>query len=360
MQTFRRCAVLVCVIALPFSRGAAQSVTITEEDVREQMAVGKFIINQTDTLTKSVNIGLTGATSWDFSALLSHTSTALTSVTPSTTPYISSFPNATFALQTEVGFPQVPGITLTAFVYLVLDTNLTNPGIMGGTSTIFGPVVYNLTNAPSDVTYALPSTFGTTWNSVYLESTVVTLNGSPVYTENQSHNARCVVDAYGPMTLPGGLVQEALRIRIDDSTSDGEGVTYIFVSKNGALVRAKAAGPALPDTGTIPVASVMWNGPVPTDIQVAGGMPTEFVLRQNFPNPFNPTTTIEYTLPRSGFVTLKVYNTLGQELATLVSGEEVAGKASATWSASGFPSGVYFYRMTAGEYVETKKMLLMK
>ncbi len=103
--------------------------------------------------------------------------------------------------------------------------------------------------------------------------------------------------------------------------------------------------------GQTPIVGVSQEGP---------SRSRSFELDQNYPNPFNPSTTIEYTLPHSGFVTLKVYNTLGQELATLVSGEKVAGKASATWSASGFPSGVYFYRVTAGEYVETKKMLLMK
>ena len=162
---------------------------------------------------KFVNIGSTGATSWDFSGLYSHTSMTLTSVTPSSTPYISSFPNATFALETEVGFEGVP-VTMTAYAYLVLDTNVMTQGIMGGTSTIFGEVGYTLTNTPFDVTYALPSTYGTTWNSVYLESTVITLGANPISTTNQSHNARCVVDAYGPMTLPGGLVEEALRIRI--------------------------------------------------------------------------------------------------------------------------------------------------
>ena len=86
MQNFIRYAVLVCVIALPFSRAAAQSITITEQDVRQQFEVGKSFTNVEDTLTEFVNIGLTGATSWDFSALHSHTSVTLTSVTPSSTP----------------------------------------------------------------------------------------------------------------------------------------------------------------------------------------------------------------------------------------------------------------------------------
>ena len=374
MQTFIRCAVLVCVIALPFSRAAAQSITITEQDVRQQFEVGKSFTNVEDTLTEFVNIGYTGATSWDFSGLYSHTSVTLTSVTPSSTPYISSFPNATFALETEVGFEGVP-VTITAYAYLVLDTNVMTQGIMGGTSTIFGEVGYTLTNTPFDVTYALPSTYGTTWNSVYLESTVITLGANPISTTNQSHNARCVVDAYGPMTLPGGLVEEALRIRIADSTSDGDAVTYIFLSKHGALVRVKAEGPLLPDTGTIPVASVMWNGPLPTGVEAATATPTEYVLRQNFPNPFNPATTIRFAVPQRAHVTLAVFNMLGQQVATLVQGEQEAGYHEVQFDASGLVSGVYLYRLQvrpldsaigrdsksgAGAFLQTRTMLLLK
>jgi hypothetical protein len=85
-----------------------------------------------------------------------------------------------------------------------------------------------------------------------------------------------------------------------------------------------------------------------------------FALLPAWPNPFNPTTTIEYTLPQAGFVTLKVYNPLGEEVATLVEGEHSDGKHRATWDGSGVPSGVYFYRLTAGGYVEARKLLLMR
>jgi hypothetical protein len=80
----------------------------------------------------------------------------------------------------------------------------------------------------------------------------------------------------------------------------------------------------------------------------------------NYPNPFNPSTTIEFALPHAGYVTLKVYSVLGEEVATLIAGERAAGSFRATWDASSMPSGVYFYRLTAGEYVQTKKAVLMK
>lgn len=99
---------------------------------------------------------------------------------------------------------------------------------------------------------------------------------------------------------------------------------------------------------------------VKDDPSAKGGIPNHFGLAQNYPNPFNPSTTIEYSLPEAGFVTLKIYNVLGEEIATLIAGDHAAGAFKATWEASGLPSGVYFYRLTAGGYVQTMKMILMK
>ena len=372
MRNFIRSAVVMGGAALLFSLADAQSITITEDDVRQQMEVGKFTTTISDTLTKSVNIGSTGATSWDFSALLTHTSTALLSVTPSSTPYIGSFPDATFALETVMS---VGGISGTAYVYLVLDTNLMNPGIMAGTSSFLGPIVYQRTHTPSDITYALPSTFGTTWNSVYTSTEVITLNGNPISTTSNNHNASYVVDAYGPMTLPGGYVEDALRIRKYDSTSTWKAVSYIFLAKSGASVQLSPSQSFPPDTGTIAVTSVTWNGPLPTGIEETPVTPTEYLLRQNFPNPFNPTTTIRFAMPQRAHVTLAVFNMLGQQVAALFQGEQEAGYHEVQFNASGLASGMYICRLLvrpldsavgrdsrsgAGEFVLTTKLHLVK
>jgi probable HAF family extracellular repeat protein len=89
-------------------------------------------------------------------------------------------------------------------------------------------------------------------------------------------------------------------------------------------------------------------------------LPKEFALYQNYPNPFNPVTTIEYAVPSISHVSLKIFNVLGREVATLVNGIKVPGVYSATWDASREPSGVYFYRLQAGLFSETKKLLLLK
>jgi hypothetical protein len=88
--------------------------------------------------------------------------------------------------------------------------------------------------------------------------------------------------------------------------------------------------------------------------------PKGYWLSHNYPNPFNPSTKIEYALPHAAFVTLKIYNVLGEDVATLVSGQHDAGSFTATWDATGLPSGVYLYRLTAGGYVQSRKTVLVR
>ena len=89
-------------------------------------------------------------------------------------------------------------------------------------------------------------------------------------------------------------------------------------------------------------------------------LPAAFKLESNYPNPFNPTTNIEYRLPSSEFVTLKIYDVLGNEVAVLIHEEKPAGSYKVKFDGSNLPSGVYFYRLRAGKYSDTKKLILMK
>ena len=90
------------------------------------------------------------------------------------------------------------------------------------------------------------------------------------------------------------------------------------------------------------------------------GVPHEFSLSQNYPNPFNPTTVIGYQLPAVSQVTLRIYDVLGREVAILVNGRQNPGKYSVTFDGSRFPSGVYFYRLTAGNFADAKKLIVIK
>jgi hypothetical protein len=96
---------------------------------------------------------------------------------------------------------------------------------------------------------------------------------------------------------------------------------------------------------------------------VGGGnkdLPSDMRLSQNYPNPFNPQTQIEYDISTSSNVVLKVYDILGRDVALLVNERKGPGHYTLSWNASGLPSGIYFCRMQAGRYIETRKMLLMR
>ncbi len=103
-------------------------------------------------------------------------------------------------------------------------------------------------------------------------------------------------------------------------------------------------GPSIPTTV---------NGP-------SEGVPKRFVLRQNYPNPFNPSTTIRFALPQATHVTLKVFDVLGREVATLVDERRPAGRHAVVFDAGGLPSGVYFVRLSAGAFVRTRKAVLVR
>ncbi len=89
-------------------------------------------------------------------------------------------------------------------------------------------------------------------------------------------------------------------------------------------------------------------------------IPSDYVLFQNYPNPFNPKTIIKYQIPELSFVTLKVYDVLGNEVATLVNEVLRAGEYKVEFNAGGLTSGIYFYQLIAGNLVQSKKMVLLK
>ncbi len=111
-------------------------------------------------------------------------------------------------------------------------------------------------------------------------------------------------------------------------------------------------------TGTIE----KWDGFNDTTTDVSGGLsvPTEFKLEQNYPNPFNPATIIKFSVPQMERVNLKVYDLLGREVATLVNEEKAPGSYEVKFDGSNLASGTYFYRLQAGDFVQVKKMMLMK
>ena len=94
--------------------------------------------------------------------------------------------------------------------------------------------------------------------------------------------------------------------------------------------------------------------------QQIADLPTTYSLSNNFPNPFNPSTKIKYSIPQASNVLIKVFDVLGNEIETLVNKEKQIGTYEIIWNAINLPSGVYFYQLQAGEFISTKKMILLK
>jgi hypothetical protein len=154
------------------------------------------------------------------------------------------------------------------------------------------------------------------------------------------------------------------------------GVALYYRTADGYRVDVAGLGGLLPqapvrlvfaDEGPLSLVSAegrsLSNGAVATSVGTLGGLgvqPEAYTLSQNVPNPFNPTTTIRYSLPENSQVRLALYNTLGQEVMTLVSGVREAGLHEVRLDGSGLASGVYVYRLEAGSFVDQKKLVLVK
>jgi len=173
----------------------------------------------------------------------------------------------------------------------------------------------------------------------------------------------------------GGMDDRFDMILISQSISDGGGVSYVSDSytaygNDGNHFNDSINAPPNTAVGQeiadaihyaadhLPLfATFQFDNPVSVETEI---VPTEFKLYQNYPNPFNPSTKINYKIPELSLVTLKIYDVLGKEVAKLVNEEEPIGSYEIEFDATTLPSGIYFYRLKAGSFIETKKMVLMK
>ncbi len=160
------------------------------------------------------------------------------------------------------------------------------------------------------------------------------------------------------------ILKDTLIVGDDTTTGDGYySVTYVLPGSYEVL----ASKEGYDSLSALGVESIEAETTV-VNFQLSGFKPGErevripkiFSLSQNYPNPFNPITEVKYALPRDCWVTLEVYNILGQRVATLVEKSQRAGYKIAKWDASSFSSGIYFYRIQAGDFVQTRKMILLK
>ncbi len=214
------------------------------------------------------------------------------------------------------------------------------------------------TNVPAERIRSYPTTYPGSWS---WSSTVTSTSysGSVGVGVGVGMTGSDVIDAYGTITTPEGSFA-CLRMKRRTDILFGfftiTSYAYDFVDQNRNIASISAGS-----TGTVPGGVTYYRQESVTAVsRTENTLPEEFALLQNYPNPFNPSTAISYQLSASSFVSLKIYDVLGNEMRVLVNGQKSAGTHTVTFNAQGLPSGVYFYRLQASGFVQTKKLVVVK
>ena len=182
------------------------------------------------------------------------------------------------------------------------------------------------------------------------EWTVLTTENSNLPTE---HVWNLVADSLGNLWMSGdGLIMY-----------DGNDFTQ-YTAQNSGLYSINISDIQIDEFNNKwiihPDAISVFNEDGVTSVGVGDELPNNFTLLQNYPNPFNPSTSIQYAISSRQFVTIKIYGLLGNEIATLVNEEKPAGSYEVEFSGTTLPSGIYFYQLKVGSFIQTRKMILMK
>lgn len=222
------------------------------------------------------------------------------------------------------------------------------------------PDTVKIVYKPALVYSKLPLSYKEAWKDT--SSYSLTVSGTQV---TQTVQVQDTVDGYGTLKTPSGNIK-CLRIKRETTTitsvagfkSTSHTGSINFVTKSGAEI---AATIQLDASGN-PISAQYTESTLITGIknQASDNIPQKYKLEQNYPNPFNPTTVIKYQLKKAGNVKLDVYNLLGQKVATLVNTNQTAGLHRVTFDADNLNSGIYFYKIEAGNFTQTKKMMLIK
>jgi len=340
-------------------------ITITSADGAVQNTVGKVMTTHIDTTTKMINIGMPGQTSWDFSALHMDTTFSMTSVNPSTSPFhASDFPTSNVVFNFSGSF-----LGSQANIWQHFTQN-SNGYLMNGMAfditvdtlpiAISFKEVYN----PASVTMKFPLTFNTQWTNAYTATSTMMMGGYPMNPTTTDYTETMVADAWGSLRLPGGGVVQALRVRHDQrSVSAGMKdrlVSYAFLTKSGPAVEVSASDTTAANSGLIQTDAVTWND-IEGSVGIAEAKPAELnSLFQNRPNPSDKLTKIQYSIAGKQFVTLRVYNFLGVEVANLVNESKIAGTYQVNFDVSQLAPGNYYYQLRAGNFSDSKKMIVYR
>ncbi len=178
------------------------------------------------------------------------------------------------------------------------------------------------------------------------------------------YHSKMIYGDYDPATIPGGGTETGCGITSFTDLPETFAGSSIYSTIDGlpigALIWDHAQIAAYNSAAEFAAIESRYPHPIPIEVKINPAAAAVFSLSQNYPNPFNPSTVIHYQLPASSFVTLKIYDILGRAIAVLVDEKKNAGTYNVTFNAANLPSGVYFYKIQAGAYTHTKKLLFLK
>lgn len=360
---------LVFLIALPQS--LFSQIVVTKDDLLN--AKGKtFTIELDTTGSVAVDVGTTGgAKTWNFGAvpLTNPVATSFEYVDPAGTPFTANFPTANMVQKFSGAFM---GFTSTQYSYFEVADNFIKD--LGTVTEVTGFPPFIIQNG--DRVGTLPLTFGASWTDV-----VVNTDASiPPIVNKDSTITNSVVDAWGTVSLSGGNF-ETLRIcqqeteytmqtiaGIPTSADTTSNISYIWGSKNEFFIVAIVSqddetNPNFTDASSF--IRLTDSKTAVDNLQQLTTLPTSFDLSQNFPNPFNPDTEIQYTLGEPGYVELVIIDAMGRQIKTLVSTHMTPGSYSTNWNGTNeegqkVASGQYVYRLSQNGIARSKMMVVIK
>ena len=250
-------------------------------------------------------------------------------------PTVISLPPGIRCTDTLRFTPAVSGTT--SAIFLIASNSPSSPDTIKVSGVGFGPAIQFNTKTIS---------FGNVNIGTFKDTTVTITN-----TGNDTLKISSIASSRSTFTAR----PTAWSIAPGQSFADTLRFASITVGADSAFLVIQSNSGSSPDT--VKVSGIA--KPI-TNVEQLTGLPKVYALSQNYPNPFNPSTTISFSLPRSGFTTLKIYDLMGREVTTIVSEELPAGTYSRQWNAANISSGIYFYRLQAGSFIVTKKLLLLK
>lgn len=343
-----RAGIIICIWLASVSTSLSQ-VTITKAQMQAIFTAGNRVKIADDT-SSFVNIGKTGGPNlYDFSSLTFSDKRTFTVFQVGSIPQLAvRYPaNAVILNEFNNAFNEDDILSFSGDSLLILGTVTIQTS-----SASFEHKIPPLTKLLFNLNY------GMNWarNFSEVETSYVNNVQSGVATHQSNHSLS--VDGFGTLRFHDREYQ-CLRLR-DMDVPPQKDKFFFYCTREGALLRIQSTNDQ-PDTGIVRVQkSRYYLGGNLVNIAQEGRPEFGFSLSQNFPNPFNPTTVIQYQIPKSSFVTMKIFDVLGREKATLISEHQNAGNYSITFNSGALPSGVYFYRLQAGAYSEIRKLVIFK